>query len=175
MGLLMRKITSLTILILVGNLAHADFSAYYPKAKLNSEHFSKINIGAGVTQKLMHTQLEYVNSYGIGYAKLGAFINGDNDLGAQVGFRYPIALGTKDLNGFYLGAFAGHLESKTVNSISKTQIGGGVDLAYVMLNKDRISTFSVGIKAGEEVTQGQSVIFETKPELQFAYTLSVGF
>lgn len=171
----MRKIVSFAVVMWVGNLAYADFSSFYPEAKLKPEQFSKINVGAGVTQRLAHGNLEYVTPYGIGYGKLGAFLNDDHDVGAQVGFRYPISLGTKDLNGFYLGAFAGHLKSKTVNGEKESQLGGGIDLSYVMLNKERISTFSVGIKAGEEITQGNQVIFETKPELQFAYTLSVGF
>ena len=74
-----------------------------------------------------------------------------------------------------MGAFAGHLRSKTFNGEDESQLGGGVDLSYVLLNKERVSSFSVGIVAGEEVTVGNQVIYETKPELQFAYSLSVGF
>ena len=92
-----------------------------------------------------------------------------------VDFRYPVVLNGKDANGFYLGAFAGHLRSKTYQGQDETQLGGGVDLSYVMLNKERISTFSVGLAAGEEMKVGNRVIYETKPELQFAYSLSVGF
>lgn len=171
----MRRIFSLTLLLGFANLAYADFSSYYPEAKLKTENFSKFNVGAGLTHKLAHTNIEYVNTYGIGYAKLGAFLNDDHSIGAQIGFRYPVVLGSKDLNGFYLGAFAGHLQSRSVRGSDETQLGGGIDLAYVMLNKERISTFSVGIKAGEEITNGNQVIFETKPELQLSYTLSVGF
>lgn len=54
-------------------------------------------------------------------------------------------------------------------------LGGGVDLAYVMMSRERISTFSVGIGAGEKLTnQDGTVAAETKPQLQFSYTISIG-
>ena len=148
----MRKVFSMLILVGLYQSAYADVFNYLPDARLNPEQYSKLNVGAGVTQQIAHGNLEYVNSYGIAYAKLGVFVNADHDLAGQLGFRYPIALNGKDLNGFYLGAFAGHLKSTSTESYDKTQLGGGVDLAYVMLNKDRISTLSVGIKAGEKVS-----------------------
>lgn len=171
----MRRIFPIALLFAIGNIAHAELSDYLPEAKLKPEQFSQFNGGAGVTQKLAHVNAEWVNSYGIAYGKLGAFINDGHEIGGQVGFRYPVALNGKDANGFYLGAFAGHLRSKQVNGQDETQLGGGVDLAYVMLNKERISSFSVGVVAGEELTAGDRVIYETKPEIQFAYSLSVGF
>ena len=92
-----------------------------------------------------------------------------------IGFRYPVVLNGKDANGFYLGAFAGHLRSVPINGSDELQLGGGVDLSYVLLNKERISTISVGVTAGEELKDGSRVVRETKPEIQFAYTLSMGF
>lgn len=157
------------------NIAHAGFSEYLPEAKLKVETLSEWNIGAGITQKLAHLNTEWVNPYGIAYGKIGAFVNDGNEIGGQLGFRYPAALNGTDANGFYVGAFAGHLRAKTVNSKDESQLGGGLDLSYVLLNKDRISTLSVGLSAGEEVKVGNQVIYETKPEIQFAYTLSVGF
>lgn len=171
----MRKIFPLFLLCLLGNVAHADISDYLPTPKLSKENFSPINLGIGITQKIAHVNAEWANPYGIVYGKAGAFVNDDHAFGGQLGFRYPVALNAKDFNGFYLGAFAGHLKSKAVNTHDETQVGGGVDLSYVMLNKERISTFSVGVAAGEEVKVGNAVIFETKPEIQFAYSLSVGF
>ncbi len=69
----------------------------------------------------------------------------------------------------------GTLESRRVDNDYTSRLGGGVDLAYVWLNKDRISTFSVGIGAAEALknTDGSTVV-DTKPQLQFAYTLSFG-
>ena len=46
----------------------------------------------------------------------------------------------------------------------------------VLLNKERISTFSVGMGAGSELhNKNGDMILETRPQIQFAYTLSVGF
>ena len=68
------------------------------------------------------------------------------------------------------------MKSKKVNANrDDTQVGGGVDLSYVLLCKERISTFSVGIGVGDESKNGDDIVFETKPQIQFAYTLSVGF
>lgn len=171
----MRNIFPFIFLGAIWNVAYADFSEYLPAAKIKAEHVSPINIGAGITRKLAHLNGEWANPYGIAYAKLGAFTNGDHEIGGQIGFRYPVALNGQDANGFYLGAFAGHLRSVPVNRSDELQLGGGVDLSYVLLNKARISTVSIGIAAGEELKDGGRVIYETKPEIQFAYTLSMGF
>lgn len=171
----MRNIFPLIFLGTIWNVAHADFSEYLPAAKIKAEQVSPLNVGGGFTQKLAHVNAEWANPYGIAYAKAGAFINDDHEIGGQVGFRYPVVLNGQDANGFYLGAFAGHLRSVTVNGDDEAQLGGGVDLSYVLLNKERISTVSVGIAAGEEMKSGDRVIRETKPEIQFAYTLSMGF
>lgn len=171
----MRKIGILILLVAIGHTAHAERSAYLPVAKLQAENFSQWNFGAGLTQKLVHANTEWVNPYGIAYAKLGAFYNDDHEVGAQVGFRYPAVLTGKDANGYYVGAFAGHLRTKVINREEKAQLGGGVDLALVFLNKERISTLSIGLVAGEELKNANVVVYETKPELQFAYSLSIGF
>lgn len=171
----MRRIFALILLVATGQLTYASPADYLPAAKMKVEEASWLNLGAGVTQKLVHANAEWVNPYGIAYAKLGAFYNDDNEIGGQLGFRYPAVLTGKDLNGYYVGAFAGHLRSKVINREDKAQLGGGVDLSLVFLNKERISTFSVGLVAGEELKQGNVVVYETKPELQFAYSLSIGF
>ncbi|WP_445115375.1 hypothetical protein [Acinetobacter sp. WZC-1] len=171
----MRKIFSLVMLMMTGSAVYADIGDYLPEAKLKSAAVSRWNAGAGMTMKLAHLNAEWVNAYGIAYAKAGAFINGDHEPGVQFGFRYPVVLNGTDSNGFYLGFYAGHLKSKSVGNGDDTQAGGGVDLSYVLLNKERISTFSVGIGVGDESSHGNSIVFESKPQIQFAYTLSVGF
>lgn len=46
---------------------------------------------------------------------------------------------------------------------------------YVLLNSERISTFSVGIGAAEKLTdQNGDVAADTKPQIQFSYSLSFG-
>lgn len=172
----MRKIFPFMLLAAVGSLAHADFAEYLPEAKLKSSDASTWNVGAGMTMKLAHVNAEWVNPYGIAYAKVGAFINGDHEFGGQVGFRYPVILTGTDKNGYYLGVYGGSLKSKKVDNSDEVQYGAGVDLSYVLLNKDRLSTFSVGMGAGSELHDSRgNMILETRPQIQFAYTLSVGF
>ncbi len=172
----MRKIFPFILLAAVGSFAHADFAEYLPEAKLKSSDASTWNVGAGMTMKLAHVNAEWVNPYGIAYAKVGAFINGDHEFGGQVGFRYPVILTGTDKNGYYLGVYGGSLKSKKVDNSDEVQYGAGVDLSYVLLNKDRLSTFSVGMGAGSELHDSRgNMILETRPQIQFAYTLSVGF
>ena len=169
---------SLLLLTLLGSVTHAqsDFlNRYLPEAKLKDTAVSKWNIGAGVTQHLLHGNVEWVNPYGIAYVKAGMFLNGDQQAGGQVGFRYPVYFTGTDKNGYYLGAYAGHLDSKSVDNDYEARLGAGIDLAYVKLNADRISTFSVGLGAGEELKdQDGKVVEEIKPQIQFSYSLSFG-
>lgn len=171
----MNKAYSLLVFAFIASAASAQDSGFLPEAKLTGADIATLNAGAGVTQKLIHLNAEWVNPYGIAYAKAGVFLNGDKTFGGQVGFRYPVHFTGKDKNGYYLGAYAGHIESKEVDGDYESRLGGGVDLAYVMLSKERISTFSVGIGAGEELTDSSGhTIAETEPKIQFSYTLSIG-
>ncbi|RLZ08901.1 hypothetical protein EAH57_07720 [Acinetobacter sp. 2JN-4] len=171
----MRKIYLLLAVLASNGLAHAGEKAYLPEAKLTGANVSTWNVGAGFTKKLLHANLEWVNPYGIAYAKAGVFLNDENPAGGQVGFRYPYHLTGTDKNGYYIGAYAGHIESKQIDGEEKARLGAGVDLAFVWLNSERISTFSVGIGAGEKLKNDRgNVIEKTEPTLQFSYSLSFG-
>lgn len=179
----MKKIFPLLTLLAIGNIAHADVKDYLPdlkgilpEAKIKPEDASKWNLGGGITQQMIHANGEWVNPYGIAYAKVGAFYNDGHELAGQLGYRFPVALNGTDKNGFYLGVYGGTLKSRKVDGEDNIQYGGGGDLSYVLLNKERISTFSVGLGVGSEIHDKQGkVIIETRPQIQFAYTLSVGF
>lgn len=172
---IMNKVFSLLALALLANNASAQDSAFLPEAKLADSSVKALYAGAGFTQKMIHLNAEWANPYGIAYAKAGAFLNGDKTFGGQLGFRYPVHFTGKDKNGYYLGAYAGHIESKDTGAEYESRLGGGVDLAYVMLSPERISTFSVGIGAGEKLTgQNGRTVADTEPKLQFSYTLSIG-
>lgn len=172
---IMTRIYPVLALVACANVAYAQDNSFLPNAKIPAGSAQAWNVGAGVTQKLLHTNLEWVNPYGIAYAKAGVFINDDYPVGGQLGFRFPVHFTGKDKNGYYLGVYAGHIDSKKVDGEYESRLGGGVDLAYVLLSPERISTFSVGIGAGEKLeTKSGDVIVETEPRLQFSYTLSFG-
>ena len=150
-------------------------SSWLPEAKLNMNEAKKWNVGAGFTQKLLHVNGEMPNPYGISYVKLGAYLNDGNSPGGQIGFRYPYYLTGTQLNGYYIGAYAGTVQSLKVDGDRKARFGGGIDLAYVWLSKERISTLSVGLGAGQTIKNAAGdVVEEVDPRLQFSYTLSFG-
>nr|WP_174505431.1 hypothetical protein [Acinetobacter sp. Marseille-Q1620] len=170
----MKKIFPLLVLSAIAGFAHADLASYLPEAKLKNANLATFNVGAGITQQIGHLNAEWVNPYGIAYAKAGFFINGDNEPAGQIGFRYPVVLTGKDHNGYYLGVYGGSLRSKATRSGDKVAYGGGADLSFVWLNKERISTLSVGLGVGSEIHDGQATVLERKPLLQIAYSLSLG-
>lgn len=163
--------------LLLGAISMSSIAETTPffEAKIPKGSARTLNAGFGFTEKMVHVNGEYVVPYGIAYGKVGAFLNGDNTAGAQIGFRYPYFLTGKDKNGYYIGAFAGHIDSKPVNSGFESRLGAGVDLAYVWLNPERISTASIGLVAGEKLTSSNGdVAAKTEPRLQFSYSLSFG-
>ena len=169
----MRKIYPLLALFALVNTAHAQ--NFFPEAKLAADNAAAWNVGAGFSQKLLHLNAEWVNSYGIGYVKAGTFLNGDHTFGAQVGFRYPYYFTGEAKNGYYIGAYLGHLDSKFKETDFRSRLGAGVDLAYVWLSPERISTLSVGVGAAEKFKNSAGeVVADTEPQLQFSYTLSFG-
>lgn len=171
----MKKIYLLLAVLTCAGTANANENLYLPKAKLKDAAVSTWNVGAGFTKKLLHGNVEWVNPYGIAYAKTGVFLNDDNTVGGQVGFRYPYYLTGTDKNGYYVGAYAGHIQTKIIDGEEKARLGAGVDLAYVWLSSERISTFSVGIGAGENLKNSRGETVERpEPTLQFSYTLSFG-
>jgi hypothetical protein len=171
----MKQVIPFLALLLTGGVLHAQDTFTLPEAKMTAGQSKSYYVGAGFTQKILHVNTEWVNPYGIAYAKVGAFLNDDYPLGTQVGFRYPAYLNGKNLNGYYLGAYGGHIDSRVVDGKDKGRWGGGVDLAYVRLSSERLSILSIGIGAGEKLqTADGHTIAEVEPRLQFSYTLSVG-
>ncbi len=70
----------------VSSWANAQDYSFLPEAKLADHKASTWNVGAGFTQKLLHLNGEWVNPYGIAYAKVGAFLNGDKLLVDRLDF-----------------------------------------------------------------------------------------
>lgn len=130
----MTRVYPLLALITLFNTAYAQDQNYLPDAKLTPESVRMWNVGAGVTQQLVHLNTEWVNPYGIAYAKAVFFLTDDSPFGAQLGFRYSYYFTGKDKNGYYVGVYAGHIASKQVDNKDETRLGAGVDLAYVLLD-----------------------------------------
>lgn len=142
---IMTRIYPVLALVACANVAYAQDNSFLPDAKIPAGSAQTWNVGAGVTQKLLHTNLEWVNPYGIAYAKAGVFINDDYPVGGQLGFRFPVHFTGKDKNGYYLGVYAGHIDSKKVDGEYESRLGGGVDLAYVflVLNESALSVWGL--------------------------------
>ena len=171
----MKKLYLLVSVLSCASLSHAQENSMLPEAKLKDAKVSTWNVGAGFTKKIVHGNVEWVNPYGIAYAKAGVFLNDDNDAGGQVGFRYPYHLTGKDYNGYYVGAYAGHVETVGIEGKEEARLGAGIDLSYVMLDTNRISTFGIGIGVGEALKTSQGKTIEkAEPVVQFAYSLSFG-
>jgi hypothetical protein len=57
----------------------------------------------------------------------------------------------------------------------KGNLGVGTDLAFVWLNSDRISTFSVGAGVRDKIEDGNGkTVKKVEPVFQISYTLSFG-
>lgn len=172
---IMSKSSLLLAFVLLTGVAHADDVNNQFKDKLSTSDASRFNVGVGVTQKLLHLNTEWVNPYGIAYVKAGVFLNDDHTIGGQFGFRSPVHLTGKDKNGYYVGVYAGDIEAHTVDDKYKARLGGGIDLSYILLSSERLSSFGVGIGAGKKLKNSDGrVVAETEPRLQFSYTFSIG-
>ncbi|MFZ0023685.1 hypothetical protein [Acinetobacter sp.] len=171
----MNKVYPLLAFALWANGAYAQDQINTTATQTQPVQAKSFNVGVGVTQELFHLNTEWVNPYGIAYVKGGVFLDDDHTIGAQLGFRYPAHLTGKDKNGYYVGVYTGHIDSKQVDGKDEGRLGAGIDLAYVLLSSERISSFSVGIGAGEKLKDRTGhVVAETEPRLQFSYTLSIG-
>lgn len=171
----MKKIILAVLSLGTMSFAQAALDDFLPAAKLkdHTASLNKVYVGAGMSNKLVHGNAEIITPYGIAYGKLGVFTNGQ-DLGGQVGFRYPYHLNGTDQNGYYIGAYAGYLENVKIDGEQEQRLGAGVDLSYVLLSKQRLSTLSVGVGAGEKLEGRYGSKKEIVPKLQFSYTLSFG-
>lgn len=171
----LKKIIISLMLASMASTLHAGLDDYLPPAKLK-EHTDNLKMvygGLGMTAKLVHLNAEMVTPYGIIYGKPGIFTGGEEP-GMQVGYRYPYHFTGTDQNGYYFGVYGGHTANTEIDGKRELRLGGGVDLSYVLLNKQRISTLSVGVGASERVEGRRGSIKKTEPELQFAYSLSFG-
>ena len=58
---IMTRIYPVLALVACANVAYAQDNSFLPDAKIPAGSAQTWNVGAGVTQKLLHTNLEWVN------------------------------------------------------------------------------------------------------------------
>ena len=87
----MKKLYLLLAVMSLNTVAYADENPYLPESKLKDAKVSTWNVGAGFTKKLLHGNVEWVNPYGIAYAKAGVFLNDD----ARI---VTVCVGAEDVN-----------------------------------------------------------------------------
>lgn len=165
--------------VLLASLLAAPFSSAIdltaPYEGTTEKPVKAFYVGAGFSHKLVHLNAEWVNPYGIAYAKGGVFLSGDRVPGGQLGFRMPVYLTGKDKNGYHVGAYGGYVDRKWVDGDDEARLGVGIDLAYVHLSPERTSTFSMGVAVAEKMTNREGdVVADVEPRLQFSYTLGFG-
>ncbi len=134
----------------------------------------RVYAGIGLTNDFVHVNADMPTPYGDVYVKAGQYFNNGKGVAVQAGWRYPYAYTGVDQNGYYLGAFAGHVDGVLVDNTHKNRLGGGLELSYLMLNRSRMASFSVGIGAGQEVKSSTGVLIK-KVEPMVFFGASVGF
>jgi hypothetical protein len=146
---------------------------WLPEEVLKTEGLKTVYGGVGFTNNLLHVNAEVPTPYGTVYAKAGGFLNGSGDPAGLIGFRYPYALTGTDLDGYYLGGFAGYVKSDTIGSEKYNRLGAGAELSYVWLNSTRLNAASVGIGVDQRKTKGK-LTQQPKPLVLFSYTFGLG-
>lgn len=153
--------------------AQAAMKEWLPEEVLKTDGLKTIYVGAGATNNLLHANAEAVTHYGTVYIKAGGFLSGGNKPAGLVGFRYPYALTGTDLDGYYLGGFAGTVKSNNIGGKEFNLLGAGGELSYVWLNSSRLSAASVGLGVDQRKKHKGSVS-QPKPMLLFSYTFGFG-
>lgn len=133
---------------------------------------STVYVGAGLSNEFIHALAEKPTKFGNFYAKVGQFYDGDGVAG-QIGFRYPYYLTGKDKDGVYLGAFAGHVHVNRLDGERFNRLGAGFDIAYVKMDKSRISSLSVAIYAAEAKEGKNGAKLESEPEVMLGYSYAI--
>lgn len=163
------------VALLCATQAQADVKDWLPKPSVDTAGLKTVYAGFGFTTEMVHVNAEVPTGFGNVYAKVGGFLNSDeNNVAALVGFRYPYSLTGEDKNGYYLGAFAGHIEESDVGGKKYNRLGAGPEISYVWADKTRISAASIGIGFGEHKKGSNGERDPSHPVVMVSYTINFG-
>lgn len=169
------KMPLCAVALLCATHAQAAVKDWLPEAKVDTAGLKTVYAGAGFTTEMLHVNAEVPTGFGNVYAKMGTFLKSDeNKLAGLVGFRYPYSLTGTDKNGYYLGAFVGHIEESDVGGKTYNRLGAGPEISYVWMDKSRISAFSLGVGFGEQKKAADGSRDHSKPVLMVSYSINFG-
>lgn len=159
----------------VTGVAHADVIDWlgWEENRPDTKGLSKVYVGLGFSNALVHGNAEVPTPYGNVYARVGQFYDGEGVAG-QLGWRYPYAMTGVDKNGYYLGGFVGHIENDRLDGERYNRLGGAVELSYVWMNAARAGSASVAIGAGEQTSSEAGEQKFSKPMVVFSFTFGIG-
>lgn len=135
---------------------------------------SRVYVGAGFTNDLIHGYTEAPTRYGNVYAKVGRFFSG-NGFAGQAGWRYPYAIGENSSSGVYVGGFVGHVSSDSYAGNKYNRLGAAAELSWLRADKQRLSVISLGLGFGQGKGDGMGNNKDRPtPVILFGYSLGVG-
>ncbi len=163
------------VALLCSAQAQAALKDWLPTPGVDTTGLKTVYAGAGFTTEMLHFNAEVPTGFGNVYAKVGGFFNSDDTkVAGLVGFRYPYSLNGTDKNGYYLGAFAGHITESDVDGKSYNRLGAGPEISYVWMDKTRISAASIGVGFGEQKKGANGGRDHSEPVLMVSYSINFG-
>lgn len=148
---------------------------YFGFNQTRVDNLHQVYVGLGNTNSLLHAYVDAPTRFGHVYAKVGQFFDG-NEIAGQVGFRMPYHYeNAKNNNGFYFGAYAGHIEHSSVGlPESKNRLGAALELSYLFLNKTSLTAASISIGGAQTEKTGNADQQNITPIVMFGLSWGYG-
>lgn len=138
------------------------------------EGLHQVYVGVGDTNSLLHFYADAPTRFGHVYAKVGQFFAG-NEIAAQVGFRMPYNYeNTKNNDGIYFGAYAGHIENSSIGTGRKNRLGAAIEMSYLFLNKTSLTAASVSLGGAQTEKAGNADQQKVTPIIMFGLSWGYG-
>lgn len=145
------------------SLPKTDWSTWKPSA---------VYAGGSLLNDMLGVNTVALTGKGIFYARLGRFVNTDQGVALNGGWRRPIT-GMVSTNGYSGGVFFGHLMGDSHDGEKYNRLGVGADLTYQWVNAHTLKSFGVGVGVGEERTGVKGDKKRAKPGAFFSYSVSL--
>jgi len=143
-----------------------------PKPDWSTWKPSAVYAGGTLLNDMVGVNTVALTGKGIFYARLGRFVNLDQGVALNGGWRRPIT-GTVSTNGYSGGVFLGHLMGDSYGGEKYNRLGIGADLTYQWVNAHTLKSFGVGVGVGEERTGVKGEKKRAKPGAFFSYSVSL--